>query len=244
LFSIDLFGPSLPALAKQRQVIAVDLQGHGRTTLGERPIDLVSIGNDLAMLLRKLDYDTVDVVGYSFGGGAALRLAVQHPDLVRRLVIVSAPFAQDGFYADMLPQQAAVSAAMAEAMKPTPMYQSYVKVAPRPQDFPRLLDRMGEFMRKPYDWTADVKKLKGPVMLVYGDADMIRPEHIVRVYQLLGGGLKDAGWQREHMSKNRLAILPNLTHYEMFMAPAMLTTLMPFLNGEQGAPVWTPTRDK
>src|SRR5207302_1778855 len=128
LFSIDMFGPILPALARRRQVIAVDLQGHGRTTLGERPIDLVSIGNDLAMLLRKLDYKTVDAVGYSFGGGAAFRLAVQHPDLVRRLVIVSAPFAQDGFYADMLPQQAAVSAAMTEAMKPTPIYQSYVKV--------------------------------------------------------------------------------------------------------------------
>src|SRR5438132_6990891 len=232
LFSIALFGPSLPALAKRRQVIAVDLQGHGRTTLGERPIDLVSIGNDLAMLLRKLDYKTVDVIGYSFGGGAGFRLAVQHPDLVPRLVIVSAPFAQDGFYADMLPQQAAVSAAMAEAMKPTPMYQSYVKVAPRPQDFPKLLDRMGEFMRKPYDWTADVKKLKGPVMLVYGDSDMIRPEHIVRFYQLLGGGLKDAGWQREHMSKNRLAILPNVTHYEMFMSPALAPTVLPFLNGE------------
>ena len=76
-------------------------------------------------------------------------------------------------------------------------------------------------------------------MLVYGDSDMVRPEHIVRFYQLLGGGLKDAGWQREHMPKNRLAILPNLTHYEMFMTPTLVTTVLPFLNGEQGAPVWT-----
>jgi len=244
LFSIDMLGPILPALAKQRQVIAVDLQGHGRTTLGDRPIDLVSIGDDLAMLLNKLGYDRVDVLGYSFGGGAGFRLAVQHPELVRRLVIVSAPFAQEGFYPEMLPQQAAVGAAMLESMKPTPMYQSYVKVAPHPEDFPKLLDRMGEYMRKPYDWTEDVKKLKGPVMLVYGDADMMRPEHIVRFYQLLGGGLKDAGWQREHMSKNRLAILPNLTHYEMFMSPALVTTVMPFLNGEQGPPVWTTSRDE
>ncbi len=238
LMSIDLHGPVLPALAKHRQVIAVDLQGHGRTTLGERPINLVDIGNDLALLLRKLNYRNVDVLGYSFGGGAGLRLAVQHPELVRRLVIVSAPFAQDGFFPEMLPQQAAVGAAMAEAMKPTPMYQSYAKVAPRPQDFPKLLDRMGEFMRRPYDWSADVKKLQGPVMLVYGDADMVRPEHIVRFYQLLGGGLKDAGWQREHMSKHRLAIIPNVTHYEMFNTAALLTTVLPFLNGEQGAPSW------
>ena len=136
-------------------------------------------------------------MGYSFGGGAALQLAVQHPALVRRLVVVSAPYAQNGFFAEMLPQQAAVGAAMADAMKETPMYKSYVAIAPRPQDFPRLLDAMGEFMRQPYDWSASVKQLTMPVMLVYGDADMVRPEHIVSFYQLLGGGLKDAGWMRE-----------------------------------------------
>jgi pimeloyl-ACP methyl ester carboxylesterase len=239
LGSIDMFGPILPALAKERQVIAVDLHGHGRTELGERPINLIAIGDDLAAVLQKLGYDTVDVMGYSFGGGAAFRLAVQHPNLVRRLAVVSAPYSQDGFYSEMLPQQAAVGAAMADMMKETPMYKSYVAVAPRPQDFPRLLDRMGELMRTPYDWSEDVKKLKGPVLLVYGDHDMIRPEHIVRFYQLLGEGLRDAGWQREHMGRNRLAILPNLTHYEVFMSPALVPTVLPFLNGDTGAPVWT-----
>ena len=237
--SIGMFSPILPQLTKGRQVVAVDLQGHGRTALGDRPINLIDIGNDLATVVKKLGYDTLDVMGYSFGGGAALRLAVQHPELVRRLVIVSAPYAQSGFYSEMLPQQAAVGAQMADAMKETPMYKSYVAVAPRPQDFPRLLDRMGELMRAPYDWSEDVKRLKGPVMLVYGDADMIRPEHIVQFYQLLGGGLKDAGWQREHMSQNRLAILPNVTHYEMFLSPALVPTVLPFLNGEQKAPVWS-----
>jgi pimeloyl-ACP methyl ester carboxylesterase len=239
LGSIDMFGPVLlPQLAKERQVIAVDLHGHGRTALGERPISLVDIGDDLATVLKQLGYEKVDVLGYSFGGGAALRLAVQHPGLVRRLVIASAPYAQDGFYPEMLPQQAQVGAAMAEAMKETPMYISYAAVAPRPQDFPRLLDRMGEFMRKPYDWSEDVKKLQMPVMLVYGDSDMIRLEHIVRFYQLLGGGLRDAGWMREHMSKNRLAILPDLTHYEAFMSPTFATTVLPFLNGESRPPSW------
>ena len=242
LGSIGMFSPILPQLAKGRQVVAVDLQGHGRTALGDRPINLIDIGNDLAAVVKKLGYDTLDVMGYSFGGGAGLRLAVQHPELVRRLVIVSAPFAQNGFYPEMLSQQAAVGAQMADAMKETPMYKSYVAVAPRPQDFPRLLDRMGELMRAPYDWSEDVKRLKGPVMLVYGDADMIRPEHIVQFYQLLGGGLKDAGWQREHMSQNRLAILPNVTHYEMFLSPALVPTVLPFLNGEQKAPVWSGTQ--
>jgi pimeloyl-ACP methyl ester carboxylesterase len=138
----------------------------------------------------------------------------------------------------MLPQQAAVGAGMAEMMKGTPMYQSYVAVAPKPEDFPRLLDRMGELMRIPYDWSAEVKSLKMPVMLIYGDSDMIRPDHIVEFYRLLGGGLKDAGWQREHMGQNRLAILPNLTHYEAFMSPALAHAALPFLNGENKPPVW------
>ena len=238
LGSIDMFGPVLPTLAKTRQVIAVDLHGHGRTTLGSRPIDLVDIANDLAVVLERTGYKQVDVAGYSFGGGAALRLAVQHPKLVRRLVITSAPYAQNGFFPEMLPQQAQVSAAAAESLKETPMYKSYVAVAPNPKDFPRLLDRMGEFMRRSYDWGEDVKKLPMPVMLVFGDSDMIRPEHIVQFYQLLGGGLKDAGWQREHMSKNRLAILPDVTHYEAFMSPDLVRTILPFLDGKSGAKSW------
>jgi pimeloyl-ACP methyl ester carboxylesterase len=239
LGSIDMFaGSVLPALAKTRQVIAVDLHGHGRTTLGDRPIDLIDIGNDLAQVLRELGLEQVDVAGYSFGGGAGLRLAIQHPAVVRRLTIISAPYAQDGFFPEMLPQQAAVGAAMAEHMKETPMYTSYVTVAPNPNDFPRLLDRMGEFMRRPYDWSEEVKQLSMPVMLVYGDADMVRPEHIVQFYQLLGGGLKDAGWQREHMSRARLAIIPDVTHYEMFLSPVLPGTIVPFLDGKSGSKIW------
>jgi pimeloyl-ACP methyl ester carboxylesterase len=238
LGSIDMYAPLLPRFTEGREVIAVDLHGHGRTTLGNRPIDLVDIGDDLAAILTELGYGQVDVLGYSFGGGAALRLAVQHPDHVRRLVIASAPFAQDGFFAEMLPQQAAVGAGMAEMMKETPMYKSYVAVAPDPDNFPKLLDRMGELMRRPYNWAEDVKTLKMPVMLVFGDSDMIRPEHIVEFYRLLGGGLRDAGWMREHMSQNRLAILPDVTHYEAFASPALAETVLPFLNGTSKAPNW------
>lgn len=234
LMSTQGFGPVLTTLAKNRRVIGVDLHGHGRTALGNRKINLVDIGRDLAVVVQKLGYRQVDVMGYSFGGGAALQLAFQQPALVRRLVVVSAPYAQNGFFAEMLPQQAAVSAAMADAMKDSPMYKSYVAIAPRPEDFPRLLDAMGEFMRQGYDWSASVKQLTMPVMLVYGDADMVRPEHIVSFYQLLGGGLKDAGWMRENMSKNRLAIIPDLTHYEIGAAPILATTVLQFLNGQSG----------
>ena len=238
MFHTEMLGPNLTKLAQSRQVIGVDLQGHGRTPLGDREISLIDIGNDMAGVLKKLGYDKVDVLGYSLGGGVALQFAAQHRQMVRRLALVSTLLAQDGFYPEMLPQQAAVSAAMAEQMKETPMYKSYMAIAPHPEEFPKLLDAMGAYMRKPYDWSADVKKLTMPVILIYGDSDMIRPEHIVKFYQLLGGGLKDAGWQREHMSQNRLAILPNITHYEMGLAPQLVDAALPFLNGQGRAKSW------
>jgi pimeloyl-ACP methyl ester carboxylesterase len=230
LGTASMFAPARSALAAKHQVIAVDLHGHGRTALGDRKIWLPDIGDDLAALLDQLGYDQVDVVGYSFGGGIGFRLAVQHPEKVRRLVVVSAPLSQDGFYPEMLPQQAQVGAAMADFMKDTPMYQAYVAVAPNPNEFPKLLDAMGELMRTPYDWRDDAKKLQMPVLLVYGDSDMVRLDHAVEVYKLLGGGQRDAGWQREHIAKNRLAILPNVTHYEMAVSPALATTLLGFLD--------------
>src|SRR5438045_9790276 len=97
---------------------------------------------------------------------------------------------------------------------------------------------MGAYMRKSYDWWADVKKLTMPVILIFGDSDMYRPEHVVKFYQLFGGGLQDAGWQREHMSQNRLAILPNVTHYEMGVAPQLVDAALPFLNGEGRPKSW------
>jgi pimeloyl-ACP methyl ester carboxylesterase len=239
LGQIEMFGPNLARLAQNRQVIGVDLQGHGRTALGDREFSLIDMGDDMAGVLQKLGYDKVDVLGYSMGAGVAFQFAVRHPERVRRLALVSAGYSQDGFYPEMLPQQAAVGAAMAEHMKETPMYKSYMAIAPHPEDFPKLLDKIGAYMRKPYDWSADVKKLTMPVMLVYGDSDMYRPEHVVKFYQLLGGGLKDAGWQREHMSQNRLAILPNLTHYEIGLAPELVDAALPFLNGAGRAKSWS-----
>ena len=238
LGDFDMFGPVLTALVQTRQVIGVDLYGHGRTALTERPMSVVDMGDDMAQIVKQLGYDKVDVMGYSLGGGVGFRMAVQHPERVRRLALVSAGYAQDGFFPEMLPMQAQVGAAMADMMKDSPMYKSYAAVAPRPQDFPKLLDQMGAFMRKPYDYAEDVKKLAMPVMLVYGDADMYRPEHIMKFYQLLGGGLRDAGWGREHMSKNRLAILPDATHYDLFLAPGLVPTVLPFLDGKRNTASW------
>ena len=234
LGSIGMFGSVSPALAEHHQVIAVDLHGHGRTQLGERDVSYVDQGADMAALVRSLGFHQVDVMGFSFGGGVAFQFAVQNPSMIRRLVLVSAPYAQNGWFAEMLPQQAQVSAAALPMMKDTPLYKSYIAVAPDANEFPKLLDQIGALMRKPYDWSADVAKLTMPVMLVNGDSDMIRPEHIVQFYHLLGGGLKDAGWMRENMSQNRLAILPGVTHYEMAVTPQLVPAILPFLDGRAG----------
>jgi pimeloyl-ACP methyl ester carboxylesterase len=238
LGSIDMFGPLLSKLAEQRQVIAVDMQGHGRTALGTRPFKLESLGDDMAVLTKKLGHRQVDVLGYSLGGGVALRMALQQPHAVRRLVLVSTAFSDDGYYPELKAQQVQLSGKFLPMMKDTPMYKSYVAVAPVPGDFPRLLDTLGDFMRKKYDWSAELSKLSMPVMLVYGDADMLRPEHEIKFYQLLGGGLRDAGWNRETMSKNRLAIVPDATHYDIFMSPQLVTSALPFLNGQSNKTTW------
>ncbi len=235
---IEMLGPNLARLAEGREVIGVDLQGHGRTPLGNRPIDLAAIGADMGVLVRQLGYRQVDVLGYSMGGGVGLQMAAQAPETVRRLALVSAPFAKDGFYPEMIEAQAQVGSGMAEMMKETPMYKSYAAVAPDVSEFPKLLDAMGDLMRRDYDASDAVAKLTMPVMLIYGDGDMIRLEHIVDFYHRLGGGLKDAGWMREHMSKNRLAILPDLTHYDIFVSPKLIETVLPFLNGESGSKSW------
>jgi pimeloyl-ACP methyl ester carboxylesterase len=238
LGSTSMFAPILPRLIEHRQVIAIDLHGHGRTELGSRKIDLVDIGNDVATVLGQLGYEQVDVLGYSFGGGVGFRLAVQHPTLVRRIAIVSAGFSDAGFFDDIRQQQNGLTSEAAPMMKETPMYQSYVAVAPKPEDFPRLLQAMGDLMRGHYDYSADVRKLAAHTMIVFGDGDMYKPEHIVEFYRLLGGGLRDAGWGRENLAKNRLAIIPDQTHYDIFFSKKLVDTTLPFLDGVSTATTW------
>src|SRR4051794_29565208 len=131
LGSGEMFGPILPALAEHHQVIVPDLQGHGRTADIDRPIDVRLMADDIAALIDHLGLDRPDVVGFSLGGGVAFHTASRHPDKVRKLVMASANVRRDAIYPDMLGQQGQVSAAAAEFMKDTPMYQLYQRVAPR-----------------------------------------------------------------------------------------------------------------
>jgi pimeloyl-ACP methyl ester carboxylesterase len=235
LGATEMFGEVLPQLSKNRQVIAVDLQAHGRTADIDRPLSFQAMADDIAALMKYLGIERADVMGYSLGGGVALHTAIRHPDLVKKLVIVSTAFRRDGWYPEIVAGMAQVGAAAAEPMKQTPMYQLYARIAPRPADWPVLLTKIGDLLRQDYDWSKEVTAIKAPTLLVFGDADAIRTAHTVHFFELFGGGQKDGGWDGSGMSNARLAILPGLTHYTIFSSPALASTVTPFLDARAGA---------
>jgi pimeloyl-ACP methyl ester carboxylesterase len=234
LGSGEMFGPVLPALAERHQVIAVDLQGHGRTADIDRPIDIRLMADDIAALIDHLGLDRPDLVGYSLGGGVALQTAVKYPAKVGRLVAASVYLRPDAVDPALRAQQGQVNAAAAEFMKDTPMYQLYQRVAPRPEDFPRLLDKLGELMSEDYDYTEAVRGLQVPTLIVAGDADQAPPSHYAEIFKLLDGGLRDGGWMGEGRPKggHALAILPGLTHYNIFGSPLFAAVSLAFLEDQ------------
>lgn len=235
LGSGEMFGPILPVLAANHQVIAPDLQGHGRTADIDRPIDVRLMADDVAALIDHLGLEKPDVVGYSLGGGVAFFTAVKYPDKVGKLVMASANVRRDAIPAEMLAQQGQVSAAAVEYMKDTPMYELYQRVAPRPEDFGRLLDKIGESMAQDFDVSNEVRGLQVPTLIVAADADMAPPSHYVEVFKLLDGGLRDGGWMGEGRPKggHALAILPGLTHYNLAASPLFAAVTLDFINARR-----------
>jgi pimeloyl-ACP methyl ester carboxylesterase len=184
---ITVFGANIDALAKERQVIAVELQGHGHTVDVERPLSFEAMADDVAALLQYLNVQKADVMGYSLGAGVALQLVFRHPELVRKLVVVSEPFKHDGWYPEVLAAFEHMDAATAAPMKQSPLAKLYPNV-----DWDVLFTKLGDLQHKDYDWTKEVEAIKSSTMLVFADADAIRPEHIIKFYELLGGGKRDA----------------------------------------------------
>jgi pimeloyl-ACP methyl ester carboxylesterase len=235
LGSGEMFGPILPTLAQDHRVILPDLQGHGRTADIDRPIDIRLMADDVAGLIDHLGLEKPDLVGYSLGGGVAFLTASKYPEKVRRLVMASANVRRDAIPPEMLAQQRQVNAAAAEFMKDTPMYQLYDRVAPRPQDFGRLLDKIGESMAKDFDLSEELRRIQVPTMLVCADADMAPPSHYVEAFKLLDGGLRDGGWMGEGRPKggHALAVLPGLTHYNLGASPLFAAVTLDFLDGQR-----------
>jgi pimeloyl-ACP methyl ester carboxylesterase len=226
-----MFGPNLELLAAGRKVIGVDLQSHGRSPAADRPMRFETMADDIAELIRALDLGKAAVMGFSLGGGVALRTAFQHPDVVDRLVLVSTVFKRHGWYPEGVAGFDAMGPHMAEVFRQTPIFEGYSRVAPNVDDFPVLVRQLTELLKLDYDWSAEVAKLTLPVMVVAGDADAVPPSHAVEFFELLGGGQRDASWDRSGMTRHRLAILPGATHYDINLLPALSAAVIPFLDG-------------
>ena len=226
--TFDMFTAFSPALAQNHQVIGVDLYGHGRTALTDRPLRFESMADDIAGLIDYLGLEKADLLGFSLGGAVALQTAIRHPERVNQLVLISTPFKRTGWHPEM---QAGMVAFDSEFFMKTPIYDDYLRVAPKPEDFPRLVNNMKEALSQDYDWAEQVSALKPPTLIIAGDADGLPPSHAVEFFNLLGGGLKDAGWNGEHLIPSQLAILPGATHYNIvFRADLLLPVLSPFLD--------------
>jgi pimeloyl-ACP methyl ester carboxylesterase len=230
LGATSMFGDNLTALAKGRQVIGVDLQGHGRTADIDRPMSVQLMADDIGALIKHLKLDRPDIVGYSLGGGVATFVAIRYPELVRKAVIISTHFRRSAIYPEMLAQQEQVGPQAAEAMKQTPMYQLYASIAPRPEDWPRLLEKIGESMKGDFDFSKEIATIKAKTMIIAGDADMFPPSHAAEFFGLLGGGKRDGGWDGSGRPNAQLAIMPGQTHYTMFSNPALIPTVIRFLD--------------
>jgi pimeloyl-ACP methyl ester carboxylesterase len=226
----EMFSPLLPALTEKYRVIAVDLQGHGRTADIDRPLRCEYMGDDIAGLIAHLGLGTATLMGYSLGAKTALQTAIRHPETVDKLVVVSSAHKRAAWYPENLAAMEQLGAAMAEPMKQTPLYELYARLAPRPEDWANLWAKMGDMLRQDYDWSDGVAGLTMPTMLVFGDADSISPAQAAEFFALLGGGLRDGSWDRSGVTPHRLAILPGTTHYDIFASPALVAAIAPFLD--------------
>jgi len=227
----DTWGAFLPGLARTRRVIVPEQQGHGRTADINRPITYEQMADDTAGLAHGLGIDEVDVIGYSMGAGIGLQMAIRHPDLVRRLVAASASFTSDGMHAAALEMFPSITP---EMFAGSPMEQEYVRIAPNPDDFPKLVMKLKELDMAPFAWPEEeIRAIAAPTMIVVGDSDIVRLEHAVELFRLRGGGVMGdlAG-----LPSSQLAVLPGTTH---FMPPGsgvmdrsdwLLAMIGPFLD--------------
>lgn len=197
----------LPELSTKRQIIAIEQQAHGHTADIDRPLTYEQMADDTAALLQQLGIPQADLFGFSMGAGIALQLAMRHPDVVHKLVLASVTYNSNGLYPEL--------ATGFEEMRPedlvgSPFHEAYSRVAPQPQDWPRLFSKVNQLDRMPQDWPAHViASIQAPTLIMIGDSDLVRPEHAVELFRLLGGGV--AG-DVVGLPRAQLAVLPGTMH--------------------------------
>ena len=216
------WGSMIPAFAKNHQVIAVELQGHGHTADIDRPITCEAMAEDIAAFMKYLNIPQADLMGYSMGSGVALNVALKHPKLVRRLVLLSPVYNSVGIQADYWPMLPKVTP---EIFEGSPVKQEYDRVNPNPKNWPTLAAKLKTIYPKGFDWKAkNLKAIKSPVMVVVGDADMVRPEHAVEMFRLFGGGQFG---DLNGLPNSQLAILPATGHVGILFRTEWLLAMIP-----------------
>jgi pimeloyl-ACP methyl ester carboxylesterase len=209
-YTIELWGEILPALAANHQVVAVEMQGHGRTTDVDRPLKYEQLADDMSALMDFLKLPEADILGYSMGGGVALQLAMRHPERVRKLVLLSAHYRADGYYPESM---AAIAAITPELFAGGPLDEIYQRIAPTPDALPRLVEKIKAMEGEDYAWSeADVCAITSPAILIYADSDGMKLEHMIELFQLLGGGVPG---DLVPMPDSQLAIIPGANHVSL-----------------------------
>ena len=205
--TVDMFGPLRAALAEARTVIAVELQGHGRTADIDRPFTYSQFADDVAALLQYLSLEQADFFGYSMGGYTAQQVAIRHPELVRKLMIASASFNKEGVYPEVWE---GIESLSPELFEGSPPQTEYARLAPNPDAWSALIEKVKQMEQAFTGWPAeDVAAIEAPTLLIAGDADILRPQHIAEMFQLLGGGVPG---DFVGLPKAQLAVLPGTTH--------------------------------
>ena len=224
--AIDLWGPILTTLAAHHQVIAMEFQGHGHTAdIIDRPLGYQQLADDVAAVMEHLGIEQADVVGYSMGGTTGLQVAIRHPERVRKLVAVSANYRSDGYYPELL---AGLQMMTPEIFTGTPEEAAYLRHAPHPEDFPVLVEKQQVLPQAFAFADEDVAAIAAPTLLIYGDSDVVRPEHAVALFRLVGGGVPGG---LVSLPSSQLAILPGTTHGTIVLdrADQLLAVIEPFL---------------
>ena len=220
------FGDVLPQLAETRQVIAFEMQAHGHTADIDRPLSMEQMADDTAAALRQLGIENADIFGYSLGAGIALQVAIRHPEVVRKLVLASVTYNKNGVHPGLMEGLAEMKP---EMMFGSPWHEEYTRIAPRPEDFATLFAKKTQMDREVRDLPAEaIEEIQAPTLLIIGDSDIVRPEHAVEMFRLLGGGVMGdlAG-----LPNSQLAILPGTTHVTVVQrADLLLAMIPPFLD--------------